>query len=948
MNLRKGNVMKNTRGSEWHKWDLHLHTASSYDSSYKAENADILLCQALKDNEISAVAITDHFKIDKDRIKHLRELEPDIVFFPGVELRTDKGANNLHLILIFSEQIDLDTLSADFDAIMLRSKAKSKDSDETIYWSFEDIVNFSKEHGGLLSIHAGKKTNGIDKEISNALPVKEAIKADIANNVDFFEVGRKKDIDDYYKYVFQEVDEKPIVLCSDCHDPRNYSSKESLWIKADLTFEGLKQCIYQPKERVYIGTIPPTLDRVNRNKKANIDVLSAHRIDKPQNDGMCWFDFELELNAGLVAIIGNKGSGKSALSDIIGQVCKCKTMGSASFLNDNRFRKMPKNFAADYIAQIKWKDGHTEEKSLDEQEYETVIEDAQYLPQKYIEEVCNDIGNVFQEEIDKVIFSYVDRTERGNAANLDELVINKSQHINFEILNLQMDIKDLNEQIIRLEKKKTTQYYAFISDILKKYNELLERHEKNKPAEVAKPEQKAENIQYQESLKKINSEIEVLETEIEQIKNDLTQINIAINDTQQILGKLKTLRADFDSVREVVYEYIKRYSLDVEENGLELKMPDKIISTYKNKLITDKTIKQVTLNGSDFDKGLIEKLDEALNKKKELISTTDIEEKKYQKYLHDIQEWESEKRKIIGNKETENCLEYFKTEKEYLDQSLDCEYFTAPNQRNEKFRELFALKNKLVSVYEEIYAPVESEITKLLGSLEDTIEFEAEMQLIHEEFSDKILSSISQRYAGAFKGKAEANNRMSKLLKNTDFSNEDSVLELINNIIIAVDEDIDNSEKKISDKSVFYNYLYELDYLGVSFKLKMGGRNLEELSPGERGIVLLIFYLALSQNSMPIIIDQPEDNLDNQSVYNKLVPCICAAKQKRQVIIVTHNPNIAVACDAEQIVGCQMDKNIHSITYISGAIENEEIKKCVVDILEGTMPAFDLRRRKYV
>lgn len=102
------------------------------------------------------------------------------------------------------------------------------------------------------------------------------------------------------------------------------------------------------------------------------------------------------------------------------------------------------------------------------------------------------------------------------------------------------------------------------------------------------------------------------------------------------------------------------------------------------------------------------------------------------------------------------------------------------------------------------------------------------------------------------------------------------------------------------------------------------------------------------KNNKPIIIDQPEDNLDNQSVYNKLVPCICAAKQKRQVIIVTHNPNIAVACDAEQIICCKMDKNTHKITYLSGAIEDQEIKQNVVDILEGTMPAFDLRRRKYV
>ena len=90
------------RGSEWRRWDLHLHTASSYDYKYKGKDADVLLCDALSKNEISAVAITDHFLIDADRIKHLRTIAPDIVFFPGVELRTDKGGNNIHIILILN------------------------------------------------------------------------------------------------------------------------------------------------------------------------------------------------------------------------------------------------------------------------------------------------------------------------------------------------------------------------------------------------------------------------------------------------------------------------------------------------------------------------------------------------------------------------------------------------------------------------------------------------------------------------------------------------------------------------------------------------------------------------------------------------------------------------------------------------------------------------------
>lgn len=178
--------------------------------------------------------------------------------------------------------------------------------------------------------------------------------------------------------------------------------------------------------------------------------------------------------------------------------------------------------------------------------------------------------------------------------------------------------------------------------------------------------------------------------------------------------------------------------------------------------------------------------------------------------------------------------------------------------------------------------------------------------------------------------------------------NDVSVLELVNDVLTVIDEDIDLSEKKVANKLEFYNYLFGLDYIGVSFKLKMSGRSLEELSPGERGIVFLIFYLALSKNKTPIVTDQPEDNLDNQSVYNKLVPCICAAKKKRQVIIVTHNPNIAVACDAEQIIYCNMDKNQYAVTYEAGAIENQEVKKHVVDVLEGTMPAFNLRKKKYL
>ena len=331
------------RGSEWRKWDLHVHTASSYDAEYKGPDSDELLCKVLKDNWITAVAITDHFLIDSDRISHLRELAPDITFFPGVELRTDKGAANLHIILIFSESSDLAILAADFEAIMRRDKAKAANNNDTIYWTFEDIIEFAHRRGGLVSIHAGKKTNGIDKEITNATPVKEAIKEDIAKEIHFFEIGKISDIEDYYTHVFKVIDEKPLIICSDNHNPKNYTTKEILWIKADPTFEGLIQCIYQPTERVFIGSIPPKLDKVEKNKRTYIESVSVAKTTNSKNTLENWFDFNIPINSGLTAIIGNKGSGKSALSDIVGHFCK-QINEREFFFKYRSFQKSTKKF----------------------------------------------------------------------------------------------------------------------------------------------------------------------------------------------------------------------------------------------------------------------------------------------------------------------------------------------------------------------------------------------------------------------------------------------------------------------------------------------------------------------------------------------------------------------------------------------------------------------------
>ena len=112
--------------------------------------------------------------------------------------------------------------------------------------------------------------------------------------------------------------------------------------------------------------------------------------------------------------------------------------------------------------------------------------------------------------------------------------------------------------------------------------------------------------------------------------------------------------------------------------------------------------------------------------------------------------------------------------------------------------------------------------------------------------------------------------------------------------------------------------------------------------------MLLVFYLLLDKRDHPLIIDQPEENLDNQTIFKILVPCVRKAKNRRQIIIVTHNPNIAVNCDADQIICASIDKKKkNKVLYKSGAIEDQKIREQIIDILEGTIPAFVKRSNTY-
>jgi hypothetical protein len=147
----------------------------------------------------------------------------------------------------------------------------------------------------------------------------------------------------------------------------------------------------------------------------------------------------------------------------------------------------------------------------------------------------------------------------------------------------------------------------------------------------------------------------------------------------------------------------------------------------------------------------------------------------------------------------------------------------------------------------------------------------------------------------------------------------------------------------------FFDYIYSeasrREYLQVIPSIRYFGKEPHQLSVGQRGTFYICLKLATSAFLTPFVFDQPEDDLDNAFIVKELEPIFRKIKRHRQVIIVTHNANLVVNSDAEQVIVATNENE--EISYRSGSLECPEIKKEVCSILEGGAEAFKKRERRY-
>lgn len=147
-------------------------------------------------------------------------------------------------------------------------------------------------------------------------------------------------------------------------------------------------------------------------------------------------------------------------------------------------------------------------------------------------------------------------------------------------------------------------------------------------------------------------------------------------------------------------------------------------------------------------------------------------------------------------------------------------------------------------------------------------------------------------------------------------------------------------------------WLFSTEHISVRYGIKYDGRDIASLSPGARGVVLLTLFLAIdAHDERPLVIDQPEENLDPKSVNGLLVPFFVEAAQRRQIIMVTHNANLVVNTDADQVIVATSQRSeaseLPNFEYVAGGLESSEIRTLVCQYLEGGEEAFRRRAVQY-
>ncbi len=913
------------RGSEWRRWDLHIHTpntkkndqfiGTTLEAKWEQYYQDISNYNTThKENAVVALGITDYLSIDNYlKVVADGKLPESIkLILPNVEMRIQPIAQDspINIHFLFNPEFANEIESRFFSKITFPYG-------ETNYTANRnELIRLGKEmNAGIDNDLAYKK--GIDVFVVSFDSIKKVFDKDIelrknviigvsnstndgitgATSHSGYMEGNNSQLKAFRQSIYKFVDvifsakpsdyayfsglklnSPPEQVKKDCgslkaclHGCDAHSNKKILepdnkrycWIKADPTFNGLKQVLYEPVERVKISESKP-------ETKANYFV-----IDKVQYNHQ---DFQTEpilFSDQLTCIIGGKSTGKSILLQNIAYSINAEEAEKCLSTSKN------KTLQVDSM-KVFWRDGQAEKRKII------------YIPQTYL----NKLSDSYQErtEIDKWIQEIIMKKTEFVLAYDQLKSANNDYKITYE-KNI-LDLFSINFELNKLIGERDD--IGIQSGIEKEIAELKATKETlSKELNLSEEDLKT----YDDTLEKINS----IEQKIAQKNNDLILIGsiqtliekkhidtkISGECTQRVLKIQESIIEEASSAWKIQQaSIIESIRSEVQELSISLEQNYKIVEPLKAQIQNSHAINELT----------------------QKIQT---EDKRYKSFLE-----KDEKIKELSKKKEEIIT--------ILSLSSEC-------YKKEAFKYSDLVNGSMIS--------------------EDGLEFYIEIPFRLDSFISKMNEIFDIR---SLKFKA--------IFNKEDFSDKDYSNTLLSEVIRSILSSEMPLKKGHTQESSIRDLL--TNWYNIVYRVKMDNDPIDLMSPGKKALVLLKILISLADSQCPILIDQPEDDLDNRSIYDELIQFIKLKKKERQIIIVTHNANIVLGSDADEIIvanqnGSTSPNQKHRFEYRSGAIENNMplfdenmaisegivnqvgIQQHICNILEGGEAAFAVRKNKY-
>jgi hypothetical protein len=983
-----------SQGSIWRRWDPHLHPpGTALNNQYRGANAweDFLSRVEASDPTIEVLGITDYYSVDvyaevvewrrKGRLSNV-----DLIF-PNIEMRygvgTNKGAPiNVHLLVSPDDPNHIDEIRRLLRAFTYEAYG------ETFRCDRADLIKLGRAHDSsvaddtaalavgtnqfkvspdqlraewkrsnwaqenvLIGVAAGSNdgTSGLQGDPSLA-----SLRKEIERTAHVILSGHPKQRE-FWAGRGAEAPEKlmsdwggckPCIHGSDAHGPDDVGAPaldRFCWIKGDVSFESLRQACLEP-DRALVGPAPPG------------GALPSQVIQSVTVTEAPWLTTSsVPLNSGLVGIIGARGSGKTALADIIA----AGAYALSPHLSDRSFIQRAKPLLGESKAELTWEDGGTTSNALRSIDIEELLDSphVQYLSQQFVDQLCSAEGvtDELLAEVERVIYQahpsedrmgttsfreLLDlRAARGRAirSNHEGALAEATQELNVE--------RERRASLAGLQRQRGLKAEAIAKD-KRDRSGLIGKggEERAKQLDVVATAAEGLRSRIEQARRRRQSLIalqdEVADTRTSKAPARLRQLQTAHAEAGLDLEAWKAFRLDFiGDVSGILTKAIGEVertirSLTGPAAGEAVVQPNSPPSTAS-----------LLPPGSDMSVQTLSLLDKEVGRLRGLIGIDSENQKAFSRLTEKISRDDAALAKLDREIETAGKAE-----------ARIKELITA---RRDSYAHVFdgiiEEETELSSLYEPLRVRLEAE-EGALGKLSFSIRRSVDVV----GWAAQGEELLDLRKSGPFRGRgALLEAAKAELLPAWETGSSAAVADAMSRFREAHESQlIEHAPVERSDAPAFREWggkvsawLYGTAHIRLSYGVQYEGVDIEQLSPGTRGIVLLLLYLAIDRDDdRPLLIDQPEENLDPKSIFDELVHRFRRAKVRRQIIIVTHNANLIVNTDADQVIvatcGSHRPGQLPQISYESGGLESPAIRQRVCEILEGGEAAFKERARR--